>query len=354
MKKMFFMLFCFFWFYGLVFADPFYATDIYNNRVDTSKIYTRDDFIDIWIASGSDNLIASYYDKNGDLLESFGIDRWTLGRYIDIGIGCNSLYNKYSPEDIDICDINQYGIYYGDQDISEIRYWKIVEYENWEGDGNIRIYDFCRNNEETMNSKTCSDIFLKSVFPFNNQDYWSYVGFMEYEPASFELICEPKKVKKGETSDCKLKVKATEEITEIIVPIESELFEIIKFDELDSWELIDNEDGTVTITPEMGFKGSATIMSGTFKFKEDLLDNVDVQLNNISYTTVDGIELEGSAGDSVNIYEEVVEEDTKIEEDKKEEIKNPDTVDMLDIVLLCILLTVLVLVMSFRMKNELR
>ena len=93
------------------------------------------------------------------------------------------------------------------------------------------------------------------------------------------------------------------------------------------------------------------ILNTTLIFKEDLLGDVNINLNDIKYTTLDGYELSGNAKDSVNIYEKIMDEET---EKNPDNVDNPDTMDIASIISFLILLTLFIGINNYRIKKELR
>lgn len=358
MKKVLFFFILFFFSFSLVVAKEYYPEDLEIGNIISSKdtliatLYfgtSMPDSIHIVYYDINDNLIEAFTISNGfdftyytyDLLQPYDRSMY-IWRGVEYSFGdtCFSTYSNYSNEHVEWCDkfLNMYSL--NDNSLKE-GYWKVVSvYEK-------KLSDFCGETTAVKQSFSCND---GMIFRY---DEYELIILKEYLPVTFELVCEPKEVKKGETSNCELKVNAFEEISELTIPMNSDLFDITKYNEVEGWELVDNEDGTVTIKSEDGFKGECVILGATIKFKEDLTDDVEIALNDIHYVTADGIELNGSAKDNITIYEEPVVENPKVE-DTKEEVDNPNTFDNVSLVSVLSLVTIFIALMIYRMKRIFR
>lgn len=310
------------------------------------KILTKEDEILPYFISSPQKLYIAYLDKDDNLMESFYyyISDFDMARTlgVEVGYDCDTVYSKRTDGDAQgACSMDKYLLYSSGKDFTNVKYWQIVGPVM--PNDNSSVIDFCSKYSETQSSNICNNL--------DEAQYYSMITLKEYSPVSFELICNPKEVKKGESSSCDFVVDATDEVTEIVVPIESDLFKISKYTEADGWMLVNNENGTITLKNESGFIGKEVILNTTLIFKEDLLGDVNINLNDIKYTTLDGYELSGNAKDSVNIYEKIMDEET---EKNPDNVDNPDTMDIASIISFLILLTLFIGINNYRIKKELR
>lgn len=355
MKKVLFLFVCLFCFFCKV-----NASDVYLYDINEGDKFLYGDKVDVFLGNAYGTTFPAqvmlfYIDKNENLLEAFTVNNvwyftWAgtheysrdmyLDAYYDFSFGknCIDVYSDYVEyeefgELYDEACNDKFTLYSSQNDISKVKVWNVKDFNTFNED---KLMDLC-NDTRFNDSFICDNI---GYF-----DYGHYIVLNEYNPATFELVCEPKEVKKDETSNCELKVNASEEINELTIPMNSDLFDITKYNEVEGWILVDNKDGTITIKSEDGFKGEGVVLGATLKFKEDLTDNVEIELNDIHYITADGIELNGSAKDNITIYEEPVIEDSK------EEVDNPNTIDNVSLVSVIFLLTIFIALMIYRMKK---
>ena len=349
MKKVLFLFVCLFCFFCKVNAN---SDDImYLNYIDDGTLLDFNQNVAYSYGTGVFMVTVFYVDSDGNVLEAFvndggrlsGVDEYTNFSFASFHVGetCKEAYLRFSEvskndEVKNWCE--RVMIYSSSYDLSLIKYWNKYSLSNDE------LISYCANVNELKDSYICKDIINGNSSVLHEPKFL----FKEYEPVSFELVCEPKKVKKGETSNCELKVNASEEINELTIPMNGDLFDITKYNEVDGWELVDNKDGTITIKSEDGFKGEGVVLGATLKFKEDLTDDVEIVLDDIYYITADGIELNGNAKDIITIYEEPVVEDTK------EEVDNPNTIDNVSLISILSLITIFIVLMIYRIKKIFR
>ena len=316
MKKILFLFICFFCLSSVVLAEDYlYITDIDEGSSVLNEIFTRDDKISTWNCSGADDLIVSYFNKDGVILESYGMPR-SIPLYV--GVNCNYLLEGAAMGGSYHCSLGQEGIYSSGRDISEIKYWKIYEYDhynNFFANGTTSVYDFCLNNKETHNSRICSDLIFKSSFYYGTE-YWHYVGFIEYDPVDFELVCD-ENTKKGENVKCDLKISAIDEIKELTIPLKDDSYELVNYKEVEGWKLVTNDDNTITLTSDKGFKGVSVVLNSEFKISDQTTDEVNIEMNDISVTTVDENILDFTVNDKIVL--------SNNSENKKDELSNPNT-----------------------------
>lgn len=317
MKKIMFLLFAFFGFLNLVYAKTLYIEDFYFNEYDETQVFTNEDVIHTYGASFPADLFLAYFDKEGNLLESYGFSS-NDGSFnsiselnFNLGYSCQQMYNKFKPDSVSLCSLGQLGIYSSGKSLDEVKYWKKKEFYNPHMDSDSYFYDFCDNYEETHNSRICSDLIFKSSFDYGN--FWSYIGFVEYEPVTFNLICEDENLKSGEEVSCKLKVNAEEEIKEFTIATKNDLYEIVNYSEVEGWKILDNKNGTITVKSDAGFKGINYAVSFKFKLADNKTENVNLEIKDFDYTIYDGNVLKSSTSDNVSI--------------KKDEVVNPNTKD---------------------------
>ena len=343
MKKVLFVLLLFFGMINIVFAKTISVDDIVSGEIDTDAIYTSEDYINpMGYGSFYFTLVVAYYDINGELLESYYVDKDGLSgdyEFVNVGESCTSYYSN--PE---YCDKTMGGVYFSDKNIEDIKYWKLLSSAAddtfSEYNGREAISDFCISNDEINQSYLCSSYINTSYAEYGN----TLLKFVEYNPVAFELVCEPEEVKKGEIASCKLKVKAEDDVVEVTINPNSELYEVVDYKETEGWSSVKTEGGTITLKNEEGFKGEDFIVSVDLKFKEAILNDVVVELTDISYTTASGATLKSTVNDKVNIYEEPEEE---IKEDVE---KNPETVGFTPVGSLLILLLSLILLIVYRKR----
>lgn len=343
MKKILFLFIAFFGVCSCVFSKTLSVFDLANGEVDEDIIYTSsDDINSVGYGSFYFNVIVAYYDINGEMIESFYVDSAKYHddyELINIGQSCREYYSDNTLK----CTISNNGVYFSDKNLNDIKYWKLLSSgvdNSWDDlSGLEAAQDFCISNPNIKDSNLCSVIYT-SLFSYGTV----VLKFVEYNPVKFELECLPEEVKKGEIANCKLKAKAEDDIVEVTINPNSELYEAVDYKETEGWTSVKNEDGTITLKNEEGFKGEDFIVYVDLKFKEAILDDVVVELADISYTTASGATIKSAVNDKVTIYEEPV-----VEEEKKE-VKNPDTVDTFDIVALVILLIVFVVTVILKSK----
>ena len=313
-KKVLFLFICFFCLSSVVFAEKYlYITDLEEGNSVLNETFTNVDIVSGFNGSGPDDLIVSFYNKENVLLESYGIPYYAVSKLEhNIGLKCIDAYERAKSGSSFNCSLGQEGIYSSGRDISEIKYWKIFEYYHYDGIGTRSFYDFCLNNKETHNSRICSDLIFKSIFEFGTSR-WHYVGFIEYEPVTFNLICEDENLKSGEEVSCKLKVNAEEEIKDFTIVTKNDLYEIVNYSEVEGWKVLDNKNGTITVKSDAGFKGINYAVNFKFKLANNKTENVNLEIKDFDYTIYDGNVLKSSTSDNVSI--------------KKDEVVNPNTKD---------------------------
>ena len=346
MKKVLFLFIAFFGVCSCAFSKSLSIFELASGEVDEDIIYTSsDDIYSMGYGSFFFNVIVAYYDINGEMIESFYVDSAEYNddyELINIGQSCREYYSDNTLK----CTISNNGVYFSDKNLNDIKYWKLLSsgVDNSRDDlsGLEAAQDFCISNPNIKDSNLCSVIYT-SLFSYGTV----VLKFVEYNPVSFELVCEPEEVKKGEITSCKLKAKAEDNVVEVTINPNSETYEVVDYKETEGWTSVKNEDGTITLKNEEGFKGEDFIVSVDLKFKEAILDDVVVELTDISYTTASGATLKSTVNDKVNIYEEP-------EEEIKEEVeKNPETIGFTPGGSLLILLLSLILLIVYRKRvNE--
>lgn len=317
MKKILFLFICFFCLNSIVLAEKYlYFFDVEEGSSVLNETFTSEDFVSLYNGSGLDDFIVSYYGKDRVLLESYALPYSPV--YVseyNIGLNCDDAYEMAKTGSSFHCSLGQEGIYSSKNDISKIKYWKIVDYYNYYDDEGISsFYDFCLNNNETHNSRLCSDLIFKSVFDF--PESWHYIGFIEYDPVDFELVCD-ENTKKGENVKCDLKINATDEIKELTIPLKDDSYELVNYKEVEGWKLVKNDDNTITLTSDSGFKGVGVVLNSEFKINDQTVDEVNIEMKNINVTTIDENNLNFTINNKV-----VLSNNT---EDKKDELSNPNT-----------------------------
>lgn len=358
MKKILFMIVCCF-----CFTCSISAKEVLLYDVKIGDNYSYGDKVDIFLGNSygttfPDQVLLFYVDKNGELLESFSVNNlwyltWVgteeysrdmyLHAYFDFSFGkkCIDVYSDYVEyeefgELYDEACNDKFTLYSSGNDISKVKVWNVKDFNTFNED---KLMELC-NDTRFNDSFICDNI---GYF-----DYGHYIVLNEYNPATFELVCEPKEVKIGGTANCELSVNTIDEINEITIPITSDLFKILDYENISGWELFDNGDGTITIKSENGFNGEKEVLGFILGFKDDLKGIVNIELKDISYVISDGYELNSDASDSIKIYEEPVVED------EKEEVKNPTTIDSVSILFVVLSLSIFILLAIYRMRKILR
>ena len=344
MKKVLFLFICFFCLSSIVLAEKYlYINDLEDGNPVLNETFTNVDIVSGFNGSGLDDLILSYYSKEKVLLESYGISYYAVSKYEhNIGLKCIDTYERAKSGSSFNCSLGQEGIYSSGRDISEIKYWKIFEYDHYDdffANGTTSVYDFCLNNKETHNSRICSDLIFKSSFYYGTK-FWHYVGFIEYNPVDFELVCDDN-TKKGENVKCDLKVNATDEIKELTIPLKDESYELVNYNEVEGWKLVKNDDNTITLTSDKGFKGVSVVLNSELKISDQTTDEVNIEMNDISVTTVDENILDFTVNDKI-----ILSNNSETKEDNK--IENPNTVDVAIIAIVLFTFSVLIGIYLFK------
>ena len=200
MKRLFnlsFVMILFLLFCGKVNAETTYPYDI-----EVGDIYSREDVFDVidtyygTVLPFMSHIV--YLDKNDNLLYAFtasngfeftyavngGNPNYYLGTKVDFNFGstCEEVYEEFDDIYMEWCE-DYLTMYSSSTDISTIKYWKTISVDK-------TLYDFCDETEDVKNSYSCNEGIGYNGFEL--------IVLKEYSPASFQLICEPKRVKKGE------------------------------------------------------------------------------------------------------------------------------------------------------------
>lgn len=325
------------------------ALSIY--EIEVGDVYSYGQEVLYGYTSSMVNSFWMYVDKNGNLLEAY----YTTDYEIDLEVTEEGIYIiGESCEDSFMCSNSEYnnGLIVSNNTAFSGKniYWEVISITE------PNIFSFCGLSTDKSTFKVednkypgtfCDELYYSNDNGLHLYTYYNSIPFFvlqEYDPVAFELVCEPEEVKKGEIASCKLKAKAEDNVVEVTINPNSETYEVVDYKETEGWTSEKNEDGTITLKNEEGFKGEDFIVSVDLKFKEAILDDVVVELTDISYTTESGATLKSTVNDKVNIYEEPEEE---IKEDVE---KNPETVGFTPAGSLLILLLSLILLIVYRKR----